>query len=113
MLPVDLLIFLAAGQLHLRRVDDDDVIAGVDERRVGRLVLALQQPRGHGRDAAEHLAVGIDDVPAAARRRPCSALAMNVDIPELNLSIPHEPAVRLDRSGSPPELNLVGRSRQR
>ena len=65
-LAVDLLIFLAAGELDLRRVDDDDVIAGVDEGGVGRLVLALEQPRGHGRDAAEHLAVGVDDVPAAA-----------------------------------------------
>ena len=67
-LPVDLLIFLAAGELHLRRVDDDDVIAGVDERGVGRLVLALEQARGPGGDAPEHLAVGVDEMPAAAVR---------------------------------------------
>ena len=65
-LPVDLLIFLASSELHLLRIDDDDVIAGVDERRVGRLVFALEQPRRHGCDATEHLPVGIDDVPAAA-----------------------------------------------
>ena len=45
MLAIDLLVFLAAGQLHLRGVDDDHVVARVDERRIGRLVLALQQSR--------------------------------------------------------------------
>src|SRR5215203_1300925 len=40
---VDLLFFLAAGQLHRSRVDNDDVIARVDKWGIGRLVLALQQ----------------------------------------------------------------------
>ena len=62
-IPVELLFFLAAGQLDLRRVDDDDVIAGVDVRRVDRLVLALQQAGRLGRDAAQDLALGVDDVP--------------------------------------------------
>ena len=31
--------------------------------RVDRLVLALQQARGFGRDAAEHLALGVNHVP--------------------------------------------------
>ena len=62
-LPVDLLFFLAAGELHLRGVDDDDVIAMIEERRPGRLVLALQQTRGAARDAAQHLSVRVDDVP--------------------------------------------------
>ena len=77
---IDLLFFLAAGELHLRRIHDDDVIAGVDEGRVDRLVLALQQPRSDGGDPAEHLPFGVDDVPAAAFRSR-SALAMNVDMP--------------------------------
>ena len=63
--PVHLLFFLAAGQLDLGRIDDDDVVAGVDERGIGRLVLALKQPGGPGGDAAEDLALGIDDVPPA------------------------------------------------
>ena len=41
-MPVNLL-FLPASELHFGDVDDDDVVAGVDERRVGRLVLYLQQ----------------------------------------------------------------------
>ena len=42
---IELLVFLASGQLHLGRVDDDDVVPGVDERGVDRLVLALEQLR--------------------------------------------------------------------
>ena len=63
-LAINLLVFFAAGELDLGRVDDDDVIAGVDEGRVGRLVLALKEPRRNGGDATQHLPVGIDDVPA-------------------------------------------------
>jgi hypothetical protein len=68
MLTIDLLIFLTAGELHLGRVDDDDVIAGVEKRRERRLVLALQKTSGNSRNSAEHPAVGIDHVPAAGRR---------------------------------------------
>src|SRR6185503_3757162 len=64
---IDLLIFLAAGQLDRRRVDDDDMIARVDERGVNWLVLALQQLGCKGRHAPEHLALGVDDVPPAVR----------------------------------------------
>src|SRR5260370_8516646 len=48
--------------LHLGRVDDDDVIARVDERRIRRLVLALEQTCGDGGDAPEDPAFGVDDV---------------------------------------------------
>ena len=41
MLALNLLIFLAAGELHLGRVHHDDVIAGIDERGIRCLVLAL------------------------------------------------------------------------
>src|SRR5258705_5277642 len=44
--PVDLLIFLTAGQLDRRGIHDDDVIPPVDVRGVNRLVLALEEPRG-------------------------------------------------------------------
>ena len=60
---VNLLQFLAAGQLDLRRVDDNDMVARVDERRVDGLVLALQQPGCHRRHAAEHLPARIDYMP--------------------------------------------------
>ena len=62
-IPVDLLLFLAAGQLDLRGVDDDDVVAGVDVGGVDRLVLALEQARRFGRYPAEHLALGVNHVP--------------------------------------------------
>ena len=67
-LPVDLLIFLPTGELHLRRVDDNYVIARIDERRVAGLVLALEKAGGNRRDAAEHPPVGVNDVPAAGCR---------------------------------------------
>src|SRR5262245_59853564 len=44
-LSVDFLIFLAARELHLRGVDHDNVIAAVEERGIGCLVLALEQAR--------------------------------------------------------------------
>src|SRR5438270_101714 len=48
-LTVDLLIFLAARELHLRGVDDDDMVPGVDERGVLSLVLALEPALGRTR----------------------------------------------------------------
>ena len=65
---IDLLFFLAPGQLHFGRIDDDDMVAGVDKRGVGGLVLALEQTGRQRRDAAEHLPVGVDDVPTAINR---------------------------------------------
>ncbi len=63
--PIQLLLFLAPGQFHLGRIDNDNVIAGVDKRGIGGLVLSLKQSGRQGRDTAEHLPVGIDDVPTA------------------------------------------------
>src|SRR5262245_58097347 len=65
--PVHFLIFLAAGELDRRGIHDDDVIAGVDERGVNRLVFALEQPRGERSHPPEHLALGVDDMPPAVR----------------------------------------------
>ena len=61
--PVKLLIFLAAGQPNPRRVDDHNEVALIGGRDPRGLVLALKQAGGMARDAAEHLAVRIDDVP--------------------------------------------------
>src|SRR5207245_8799001 len=61
--PVQLLFFFAAGQTDLRGIDDHHVIAGVDVRRVDRLVFALQQAGSFRRDAPEDLPLGVDDVP--------------------------------------------------
>ena len=63
MIPIQLLLFLAAGQLDLRRIHNDHVIARVDVRRVDRLVLALEEARGLRRHPPEDLALGVDDVP--------------------------------------------------
>ena len=68
MAAIDFLFFLAPGQLHLGRVHDDDVVAGVDKRGVGGLVLSLEQTGRQRRHAAEHLPVGVDDVPTAVNR---------------------------------------------
>jgi len=61
--PVGLLLALRAGHVHLRRVYDDDEVAHVVVRHVSRLVLAAQYRRHAGRQPAERLAVGVDDIP--------------------------------------------------
>ena len=65
---IELLFFLAAGELHGGGVHDDDVVARVEKRHVGRAMLALQQLRRLGGDPAEHLAIGVDHVPPALDR---------------------------------------------
>ena len=62
---VRLLQLLARVDRELRRVHDDDVVAGVEVRRPDRLVLAAQQRGDLGREAAEDRAVGVDHVPLA------------------------------------------------
>ena len=63
MVAVELLIELAAGQDQLVAVDDDDVVAAVHVRRERGLMLTAE----HGRDlrgkTAQHLTLGVDDVP--------------------------------------------------
>ena len=62
---VQLLRALVARDRDLLGVDDDDEVAGVDVRRVGRLALAAQRVGDLGRQAAEGLALGVDEQPVA------------------------------------------------
>ena len=52
------------GHADALAVDDDDEVARVDVRRVLRLELAAQRVGDARREAAERLAVGVDDIPA-------------------------------------------------
>src|SRR5262245_22627561 len=61
--PVDLVSRLLRRDRELRRVDHDDVVAGVEVRREDRLVLAAQQGRDLGGETTEDRAVGIDHMP--------------------------------------------------
>jgi hypothetical protein len=90
-LAVDLLIFFAAGQLDLGRVHHDHVIADVDKGGIARLVLALEEACCSGGNPSENLAVGVDDVPAAAGGRAVGA-GHERRPAKLNLSILLEPA---------------------
>src|SRR5688572_9298572 len=65
---IDLLFFLAARQLDLGHVEDDDVIARVQIGRVSGFVFALKQFCGIGGNAAEHLAIGINHMPLGGHR---------------------------------------------
>lgn len=60
---VDLITRLIARQADLRRVDDDDEIAGIRMRSVGRTVLAAEDLRHLRCEAAEGDARGVDDEP--------------------------------------------------
>src|SRR5918996_2125785 len=62
---VALLVELLAGDGDLLRVDHDDEVAGVDVRRVLRLVLAAEGVGDARRQPSEGLPLGVDDVPVA------------------------------------------------
>jgi hypothetical protein len=62
---VPLLVELVAGDLDLLGVDDDDEVAGVDVRCVLGLALAAERVGDLGRQAAERLALGVDEIPLA------------------------------------------------
>ena len=59
-------------------VDDDDEVAGVAVRRVLGLALAAQRVGDLGREAAERLALGIDDVPVALAVLGCCYVGLHV-----------------------------------
>ena len=60
-----LLLTLVGGEHDLGGIDDDHVVTGVDVRGEDRLVLATEDPGDLGGEAAEHHAIGVDDVPGA------------------------------------------------
>ena len=59
----DFALGLAAGQAHLLGVDDDDVVAAIDVRGEGRLVLAAQTHGDDRGEAAQDQPVGVDQHP--------------------------------------------------
>src|SRR6266540_820980 len=61
---LQLLLDLAARQLHLFGVDHDDEISAVDVRRERRLVLATQDLRDAAGKAAQRLLGRVDQPPA-------------------------------------------------
>src|SRR4051812_15775164 len=62
---IDLLLALHAGDFDLAGVDDDDVVAGIDERRVLRIIFASKDASHTGSKTAKGLPRGVDDVPFA------------------------------------------------
>jgi hypothetical protein len=60
---VELPFELAAGKGHFGGVHDDDVVAGVEERGVGGLVLAREPTRGLGREAPDDDVLGVHQEP--------------------------------------------------
>src|SRR5436190_15825085 len=62
---VELGVKLVARDSDMRRVQHDHVVAGIEARLVGRLVLAFEDACDARRKAAERLVRRIDDVPAS------------------------------------------------
>src|SRR6516164_2835122 len=63
-MPVEYVVLtLVAGQLNLLGIDDDDVVATIHVRRVGRLVLAAQAHGDERSQPAQHQPLGVDQQP--------------------------------------------------
>src|SRR5579863_1070419 len=60
---IDLLVALAAGENHLFRIDDNDIVAVVDMRRKRRFVLAAQAHRDNRRQTPDDKALAVDEKP--------------------------------------------------
>jgi hypothetical protein len=65
---VAVLLFLLAGQDHLFRIDDYDVVAGVDVRGVGGFRATANDIRSLHGETAEHHTLGIDQIPLGLRQ---------------------------------------------
>src|SRR2546427_12955937 len=74
---IDLVGRLLPGHSDALEVDDDHVVAGVQVRGVHRLVLAAQHLRHAGREPAQGLPTGIDDVPAGRDLRWLGAVRLS------------------------------------
>ena len=62
---IQLVLRLVTRHNHLGRVDNHDVIAGIDVRCINGLVLATQSASTFGCHVAQGLAFGINDEPFA------------------------------------------------
>ena len=62
---ITFLFLFLSGEPHFSRIDDDDKVSGVHMRRENRFSFAAQQVGSFHRDAAEDLALGVDDPPLA------------------------------------------------
>lgn len=60
---VDLVLLLAAAELGVLGVDDDDEVTGIDVRRKNRLVLSAKETGCLHGDFSDDLVLGINDVP--------------------------------------------------
>src|ERR1700731_127447 len=60
---IDLVVALASRQHGVSRIDDDDMVAAVDMRCVGRKVFAAKSYRDQGSEPADHRAFGVDQHP--------------------------------------------------
>src|SRR5690349_12246947 len=77
---VELRVDLRAGDTDLFDVGDDDEVAGVDVRRVDRLVLAAKARGDLGREAAEHLVRRVDDEPGTRDVARAGRIGLHVGI---------------------------------
>src|SRR5580698_8452709 len=64
--PVSLTLRLEAGEPALARIDDDDVIAHIEEGRVFGVALAAQHTGRFGGEATQGFAAGVDHEPLPA-----------------------------------------------
>src|SRR5262245_23804624 len=60
---IDLVIVLLAGEDGLLGIDDDDVVAAIDMRRIEGSVLALEAQCDKGSQAADDETLGVDHDP--------------------------------------------------
>ena len=74
---VALLGALVARDRDLLGVDDDDEVARVEVRRVGRLALAAQRVGDLGGEPAEGLALGVDEQPVALAVGRCGDVGLH------------------------------------
>ena len=60
---IDLLAELAAGEAHLIRIDDDDIVTAIDVRGIAWLMLAAQDVGDNGGNATNDETIGVNQMP--------------------------------------------------
>src|SRR5204863_4878170 len=91
---VELALELVARHRDARGVEDDHVVAGVEVRLIGRLVLAFEDARDPRGEAAQRLVLRVDDVP-----------------PPLDVALSDRNGLRVHRSSCSPFDSCDGRPR--